>query len=100
MRINGMGEEIGDDDRKQTTRAAALLAQAIVLLKVAKCPACDGSGVIPVQTCARQHVTREMAMAAGYPEMEGSMYCDDEWEPTQCQWCDERDQVLRANDQV
>ena len=74
-----------------------LLAQAIALLRVAKCPACDGSGVIPVQTCARQCVTREMAMDAGCPEMEGSLYCDDEWEPQQCQWCDERDQLLKAN---
>jgi len=87
-------EEVGAVSVSPST---SLLAQAIALLKVAKCPACDGSGVIPVQTCVRQYVTRDMAMDAGCPEMEGSLYCDDEWEPQQCQWCDERNTLLRAN---
>jgi len=89
-----------EDGAVSMSPSTSLLAQAIALLKVAKCPACDGSGVIPVQTCARQYVTREMAMDAGQPEMEGSMYCDDEWEPQECQWCDERDTLLRANNML
>jgi hypothetical protein len=64
------------------------------LLSVAKCPNCDGSGVTQIQTSCRQYVTSEMAMDAGCPEMAGSLYSDDEWELQQCQWCDERKQLL------
>jgi hypothetical protein len=56
------------------------------LLRVAICPNCDGSGAIKIR--GREIVTREMAMDAGCPEMEGSLYCEEEIE--QCQWCDER----------
>lgn len=66
-----------------------LLADAIALLRVAKCPNCDGSGAIQKQTSSRQLVTREMAMDAGNPEMEGLLYSDDKLELEQCQWCDE-----------
>jgi len=40
------------------------------LLRLAACPACDGSGSIPHQ-----------------------IY-DDQWEAEQCQWCSERDALL------
>ena len=69
--------------------------QLETLLKVAKCPNCDGSGGIPKQVSARTYVTREMAMDAGSPEMEGSLYSDDEFEMEQCQWCYERNQLLK-----
>ncbi len=71
-----------------------LLGCAVELLKVAKCPCCDGSGAIAVQTSSRQLVTREMAYDAGSPEMEGSLYSDDEWEQQQCQWCEEKTTLL------
>lgn len=85
--------------------SSALLAVAVGLLKVAACPNCDGSGVIQAQTRSRQYVSREMAMDAQCPEMEGSLYCDDEFEVDQCQWCDEKRQVLAtyeatANDKL
>lgn len=44
----------------------------IKLLEVATCPNCDGSGSIPHQVS------------------------EDEWEAEQCQWCAERDEVLKA----
>lgn len=56
-----------------------LLAVAIGLLKVAKCPACDGSGAIDheVGGCGPdgENDTRECVLE-------------------QCQWCDERAQLL------
>jgi hypothetical protein len=71
-----------------------LIDLAVDLLKIAKCPNCDGGGAIQVRTSSRQYVTREMAMDAGMPEMEGSLYSDNEWELEQCRWCDERSQVV------
>lgn len=71
------------------------LLLAISLLKIAKCPNCDGSGGIPRQTSSRLYVTKEMAMDAGAPEMEGSLFSDEEWELEQCQWCDEKEQLLK-----
>jgi DnaJ-class molecular chaperone len=65
------------------------------LLRVSKCPNCDGSGVIPVQTSARQLVTREMALDACCPELEGTLYSDDEWEQQPCQWCEEKSKLLK-----
>lgn len=76
--------------------SADLLADAVALLRAAKCPNCNGSGGIPRQTMSRQLVTREMASDAGCPEMEGSLYSDNEWELEQCQWCDE---VRRLSEQ-
>ena len=80
-----------------------VLACAVQLLKVAVCPNCDGSGAVQVQTQSRQYVSREMAMDAQCPEMEGSLYSDDEFEVEQCQWCYERTRVVadfeaQAND--
>jgi hypothetical protein len=40
------------------------------MLKVAKCPNCDGSGAVPVQVGP------------------------DDWEAEQCQWCDEYKQIF------
>ena len=70
------------------------LGDAVALLRTAKCPNCDGTGCIPRQISSRQRVTREMASDAGCPEMEGSLYSDDEWVSEQCQWCDERNRLL------
>lgn len=36
----------------------------------------------PRWVSSREYVTREMALDAGRPEMEGSLYSDDEWEQT------------------
>jgi len=71
------------------------LAQALVLLTVAKCPNCDGSGAVQVRVGTRHYATREMALDAGDPSLEGSLVSDDEWEVEQCQWCDERNQLLK-----
>jgi DnaJ-class molecular chaperone len=71
-----------------------LLENAVALLKVATCPNCDGSGSTAVQTSSRQFVTRDMASDACCPEMEGSLYSDDEWEQQQCQWCDEKNRLI------
>lgn len=67
------------------------------LLEYAKCPNCDGSGCIPYQTSSRQYVTRDMAIDAGDPTLEGALYSDDEWEAEQCQWCYEREQILKED---
>lgn len=71
------------------------LEQALVLLTMAKCPNCDGSGAVPVLVGTRQYATREMALDAGNPALEGSLVCDEEWEAEQCQWCDEKNQLLK-----
>lgn len=60
------------------------------LLAVASCPNCDGSGA--TQKGERRLITRDMAMDAGCPEMEGSVHSEPEIE--QCQWCDERQKLL------
>lgn len=44
----------------------ASLKKALMLLSLAKCDTCDGSGAIPVQVAPN------------------------EWEADQCQWCHER----------
>lgn len=69
------------------------------LLDVAKCPNCDGGGGIPRQVSSRTFVTRDMAMDAGDPALEGSLYTDDEWKAVQCQWCFEKEQALKDTDQ-
>ena len=51
---------------------------AVALLKVAKCPECDGSGAYMERTG-----TDEFGDAVG--------------EPRQCQWCAERDALLQAH---
>ncbi len=79
---------------KSKTVDAALLREARGLLVAARCPECNGSGSIAVQVSSRQFVTHEMALDACCPEMEGSLYSDDEWEEQQCQWCDERKRWL------
>ncbi len=75
---------------------AGKLDEAIKLLKVAKCPNCDGSGSIPRQVASQQVVTKEMALDAGDPSLAGSCFGCDEWEQEQCQWCDERTKLLEG----
>lgn len=69
--------EVDEYDRlKALDTASAILPieQLLGLLRVAKCPACDGSGGIPYQVG------------------------DQEWEQQQCQWCDERATILGRTD--
>ena len=92
-------------ESQSAVRWSDLLACAVRLLKVAACQECDGSGAVQVQTRSRQYVTRGMAMDAQCPEMEGSLYNEDEFEVQQCQWCAEKAQVIaayeaQANDQT
>ena len=58
-----------DDIQKALNVGLADAMLSLQLLKIAKCPACDGSGAIP----------------QGNPQ-------DPEWE--QCQWCDERNRLI------
>jgi hypothetical protein len=51
------------------------------------CPNCKNEGGYPVQVSGRLYVTREMALDAQCPEMEGQLYSDDEWELEQCEFC-------------
>ncbi|HUW32805.1 MAG TPA: hypothetical protein VM223_14455 [Planctomycetota bacterium] len=87
-------------EERMKLNSSALLADAVALLRAAKCPHCDGSGCIPRQISPRQRVTREMASDAGCPEMEGSLYSDDEWVAEQCQWCDERSRLLEQYETI
>lgn len=64
----------------------AILTTALEHLRE-KCPNCDGSGAIQIQTGSRQFVTREMAIDAGDRSMEGSLYSEEKWEQEQCEWC-------------
>ena len=66
------------------------------LLEMAVCPNCDGSGCIPRQVSSETRVSRDMASDAGMPELEGSIYTEDEWEAEQCQWCDEKNEALKG----
>lgn len=52
--------------------SSAIAPNVIELLRVAQCPACDGSGAIPHQIG------------------------EGDWELQQCQWCDERQQAVVA----
>ena len=65
------------------------------LLKMSNCLDCDGSGAIQRQTSSREYVTRSMALDAGDPELEGSLYSDDNFEIEQCRWCYEKNQILK-----
>ncbi len=82
--------------REQIKQLQAEVEKLKSLLGMAKCPNCDGSGSIPHQVSSRQYVTRDMASDVGDPSLEGSLYCDDEWEAEQCQWCDEKHQALKG----
>lgn len=70
--------------------------EAIGLLEVAKCPNCDGSGIIPIQTKQEYRVSRDMASDAGDASLEGSLYQQEEWEPSPCEWCEKRKALLAA----
>ena len=64
-------EELLHQSRQRIEQLEAENERLLSLLKVATCPACDGSGAIPHG-----------------PLPDGS------WEAEQCQWCDERKQAL------
>lgn len=69
------------------------------LLKVAKCPNCDGSGAKMVRVRGEERATREMAIDAGDPQLEGSLVSDEQWEPEQCQWCADRIAALTRKEE-
>lgn len=75
-------------------RAADQIKLLTELLKVAKCPCCDGSGAIQKVVGSRQLVTHDMALDAGDPSLEGSVFSEAEVEVEQCQWCAERNAIL------
>ncbi len=83
---------------EKVQKLKAELALAKRLLDMVKCPNCDGSGSTLHQVSSRQYVSRDMAMDAGMPEQEGSLYSDDEWEQEQCQWCAEKNQLSEDKD--
>lgn len=68
----------------------------VSLLRVARCPTCDGSGVI-MEGGGTIYVSREMAMDACDPSLEGSVYHHQEPQVYQCQWCDERQAAIAAH---
>jgi len=51
------------------------------------CSDCPNQGWYLRQTSVRSYVTRDMALDAQIPELEGSLYTDDEWEQEQCEFC-------------
>lgn len=57
------------------------------LLKIAKCPNCDGSGTIMT------HVIRSGSRQISDTEFEQVPI--DDWEPEQCEWCDEKNKALK-----
>lgn len=69
------------------------------LLIHVKCPNCDGSGVIQHECYPAQYVTREMALDAGQPELEGSQYSPSGVNIEQCQWCAEKEQILKDSEE-
>lgn len=68
----------------------------VALLKMAKCPDCDGSGMIITKTGDKQYVSRDMAIDAGDRTLEGSLYQDEQFEYSQCQWCGETNAAIAA----
>ena len=88
-------EFVGD---KAIGRLYGFALELQALLRMAKCPNCDGSGCIAHKVSNRQHVTRDMAIDAGDESLEGSLYSDDEWEQEHCQWCDDVKQILETVD--
>ncbi len=68
------------------------------LLRVAKCPNCDGCGFTVELRGHTEYVSRDMARDAGDLSLEGSVYSQPEPEQVQCQWCAERDQVIEEFD--
>ena len=77
----------------------ALLALAdgadkiVDVLRAAACPNCDGSGAKVVPGGFHGLVSREMAIDAGDPDMEGMPYGESEPQLEQCQWCAERNDI-------
>lgn len=78
--------------KQQRTRLRELLGPVERLLQDAKCPECDGSGGVSVPI-GEHFVSREMALDAFCPEMEGSS-SGIEYEHRACQWCHERNEQL------
>jgi len=74
-----MADELIKNDCGSPVVSSALLAAAIGLLKIAKCPACDGSGAIGHE------------VGGCDPDGENDIR-ECVWE--QCQWCDERTQLI------
>ena len=80
----------------QITDFEAAFGLALELLRVAKCPNCDGSGVIQIQGSEGHEVSREMAIDAGDPTLEGSRIGGSDFEIEPCQWCECRKELLEG----
>ena len=73
-----------------------LIKDLVKLLKMAKCPDCDGSGIVITKTRDRQYVSRDMAIDAGDRALEGALCQDEEFDYCQCQWCYEKKAIIAA----
>ena len=52
-----------------------------------ECPNCNGTGAVTVLIRQKQFVSRDMAHDAGFPEMEGSVYTDEDFDYEPCPEC-------------
>lgn len=71
----------------------------IALLRVARCRACDGSGVVQSDG-GTMYVTAEMAADAGDRSLEGQVHHHQEPEASLCQWCTERDAAIAVYESI
>ncbi len=70
------------------------LPSIAALIRAARCPECDGSGVVQ-SGGGTMYVTHDMAIDAGDRSLEGQVYHHQEPDVHQCQWCAERDDILK-----
>lgn len=84
-----LNDSVGWNNRQNLKDKIALterVKELKVLLKIAKCPNCDGSGAIPVPIVVSG--SRQIS------ETEFEQTQEVKWEPEQCQWCDEKTKLL------
>jgi len=65
----------------------SLIRELVDFAKLNNCPDCDGSGVIVSKGYDRRYVTRDMALDACDPSLEGTLYTEEQHQQEQCQWC-------------
>ena len=56
--------------------------------QVQLCPACDGTGRVMGHYRPTLYVSREMALDAGMPEIEGAVYAEESTEAEMCEYCE------------
>lgn len=63
------------------------------------CPNCPNQG-FTVEPTQQRYITRDMAIDAEMPELEGQLYCNDEFEQVQCEfcWCNEKSVYYQKNE--